>query len=190
MTAVEGRAGDRTMGGRIWRLFNLMTNERWKMKQLFAVALVSLGMLGFGAASAQTVEQKNFHFNKPDGLFNNPRYSHVVRVDKGKLVYLAGEMPLDEKGQLVGKGDFKAQVVRTWDNILLALKSEGLDMSDVIKINSYVVDLPANNAAYREARAPYMKEGVAQPPATSVGVTALAVEGQLLEVEVIAVSRN
>lgn len=160
------------------------------MKQRFAVALVSLGMLALGAASVQAADQKNFHFNKPEGLFNNPRYSHVVKVDKGHLVYLAGEMPLDEKGQLVGKGDFKAQVVRTWDNILLALKSEGLDMSDVIKINSYVVDLPANNAAYREARAPYMKEGVAQPPATSVGVTALAVEGQLLEVEVIAVSRN
>jgi enamine deaminase RidA (YjgF/YER057c/UK114 family) len=183
-------AADDLRTGWIWRLFNLVKNERWKMKQLFAIGLLSMGVLSLGAASVQGAEQKNFHFVKPEGLFNNPRYSHVVTVDKGKLIYLAGEMPLDEKGQLVGKGDFKAQVVRTWDNILLALKAEGLDMSDVIKINSYVVDLPANNAAYREARAPYMKEGVALPAATSIGVTALAVEGQLLEVEVIAVSRH
>lgn len=160
------------------------------MKRTVVTALMSIAAVSFGILCAQSAEGKNFHFVKPQGLFDNPRYSHVVEIDKGKLIYLAGQMPLDEKGQLVGKGDFKAQAVRTWDNIILALKAEGLDLSDVIKVNSYVVDLPANAAAYREARAPYQKEGQALPASTTVGVTALAVEGQMLEVEVIAVSRH
>jgi 2-iminobutanoate/2-iminopropanoate deaminase len=160
------------------------------MKRLAATTFIAIGLLGLGIVGAGSAEEKNFHFLKPEGLLNNPRYSHVVEVDKGKLVYLAGQMPLDEKGQLVGKGDFKSQAVRTWDNILLALKAVGLDVSDIIKINSYVVDLPANTAAYREARTPYLKEGTALPASTVVGVTSLAVEGQLIEVEVIAVSRH
>jgi len=160
------------------------------MKGIAATALISIGMLGLSAICAASADEKNFHFLKPEGLFNNPRYSHVVEVDKGKLIFLAGQMPLDEKGLLVGKGDFKAQATRTWDNVLLALKAEGLDVSDIIKINSFVVDLPANNAAYREARAPYQPQGVPLPASTSVGVTSLAVEGQLIEVEVIAVSRR
>lgn len=160
------------------------------MKRIAATAVISIGVLSLSAICAWSAEEKNFHFLKPEGLFNNPRYSHAVEVDKGKLIFLAGQMPLDEKGQLVGKGDFKAQATRTWDNILLALKAEGLDVSDIIKINSFVVDLPANNAAYREARAPYQPQGVPLPASTSVGVTSLAVEGQLIEVEVIAVSRR
>jgi enamine deaminase RidA (YjgF/YER057c/UK114 family) len=159
------------------------------MKSVTTTLFLSIAILGLGVLGTQSAEVKNFRFLKPQGLFNNPRYSHVVEVDKGKMIYLAGQMPLDEKGQLVGRGDFKAQAVRTWENILLALKAEGLDLSDVIKVNSFVVDLPANNAAYREARAPYQRQDGPLPASTTVGVSSLALGGQLLEVEVIAVSR-
>lgn len=62
------------------------------------------------ATGAQAQEAKTFL--KPDGLLNSPGYSQAVEITKGKLVILAGQMPVDDKGQLVGGGDFKAQATR------------------------------------------------------------------------------
>jgi len=151
-------------------------------------ALALLYVCAAGPAFAQT---KNFHAVKPQGLFDSGRYSHVIEVDKGKLIYIAGQVPADDKGQLVGKGDFKAQAVKTWENVMLALKSVGLDASDVIKINAYVVDLPQNMAGYREARLQFFPQSMAQQPtSTLIGVSSLASEGQLIEVEAVAVTRQ
>jgi len=159
-------------------------------RTISALALLYVGAglcVGSGPAFAQT---KNFHPVKPQGLFDSGRYSHVIEVDKGKLIYIAGQVPADDKGQLIGKGDFKAQAVKTWENVMLALKSVGLDASDVIKINVYVVDLPQNMAGYREARLQFFPQSMPQQPtSTLIGVSSLASEGQLIEVEAIAVTR-
>src|ERR1700733_14054187 len=80
------------------------------------------------ATGAQEQEAKTFR--KPDGLPNSPGCSQAVEITKGKLVILAGQMPVDDKGQLVGGGDFKAQATRAFQNIVLALKAAGLDTSD------------------------------------------------------------
>jgi len=67
----------------------------------------------------------------------------------------------------------------------------GLDASDVIKINVYVVDLPQNMAGYREARLQFFPQSMAQQPtSTLIGVSSLASEGQLIEVEAVAVTRQ
>ena len=39
-------------------------------------------------------------------------YSHVAKVNKGTLVYIAGQVSSDASGKLVGEGDFEAQVER------------------------------------------------------------------------------
>ena len=158
------------------------------MKSIPARAAL-IAVLSVAAAGLAFAQAKNFHVLKPQGLFDNPRFAHVIEVDKGKLIYISGQVPADEKGQLVGRGDFKAQSVKTWENVMLALKAAGLDASDIIKLNAYVVDLPANMAGYREARLQFFPQGAHQPASTLIGVSSLAMEGQMIEVEAIAVTR-
>ena len=141
------------------------------------------------ATGAQAQEAKTFL--KPDGLLNSPGYSQAVEITKGKLVILAGQMPVDDKGQLVGGGDFKAQATRAFQNIVLALKAAGLDTSDIVKLNYFIVgDLQKNLPLLRQALPPFFKPGAPRPAGTVAGVTGLALEGQMIEIDVTAVSRD
>jgi len=126
------------------------------MKRATALVPLSaaLSVLMLCAAHAQTAGDKSFRFLKPDGLLNSPGYSQSVEITGGKLVILAGQMPVDDKGALVGRGDFKAQAVRAFQNITLALKASGLDMSDVVKLNYFIVgDLNQTLPGLRDALA-------------------------------------
>jgi 2-iminobutanoate/2-iminopropanoate deaminase len=136
------------------------------------------------ATGAQAQEAKTFL--KPDGLLNSPGYSQAVEITKGKLVILAGQMPVDDKGQLVGGGDFKAQATRAFQNIVLALKAAGLDTSDYFIVG----DLQKNLPLLRQALPPFFKPGAPRPAGTVAGVTGLALEGQMIEIDVTAVSRD
>jgi enamine deaminase RidA (YjgF/YER057c/UK114 family) len=108
------------------------------------------------------------------------------KITKGKLVILAGQMPVDDKGQLVGGGDFKAQATRAFQNIVLALKAAGLDTSDYFIVG----DLQKNLPLLRQALPPFFKPGAPRPAGTVAGVTGLALEGQMIEIDVTAVSRD
>ena|ERR1700722_9160690 len=136
------------------------------------------------ATGAQAQEAKTFL--KPDGLLNSPGYSQAVEITKGKLVILAGQMPVDDKGQLVGGGDFKAQATRAFQNIVLALKAAGLDTSDYFIVGNLQKNLPL----LRQALPPFFKPGAPRPAGTVAGVTGLALEGQMIEIDVTAVSRD
>ena len=118
---------------------------------------------------------------------STPRgYSHVVEAS-GKMVFVAGQIATDKNGEIVGRGDLKAQTRQVLQNVTDALAAAGATWKDVVKANTYVVNLsPDSLAAIREARADFYP--AENPPAsTLVGVTALAFEGLLIEVEVVAV---
>ena len=154
-----------------------------------SVGVLTLGLLA--APAAQSAEAKNFRSLRPEGLLNSPGYSQAIEIDKGKLVILAGQMPVDDKGALVGRGDFKAQLTQVFENIVLALKSTGLDTSDIVKMNFFVVgNLQQNRSAFGDVLGHYFKPGATPPAGTGMGVTGLALEGQMIEIDVIAVSRE
>ncbi|HMX30461.1 MAG TPA: sulfur transferase domain-containing protein, partial [Blastocatellia bacterium] len=50
-------------------------------------------------------------FINPDGIAKSPYYSHAVAVEGGKTIYISGQVALNAEGQLVGKGDLRAQTV-------------------------------------------------------------------------------
>jgi len=114
-------------------------------------------------------------------------YSHVAKVNKGTLVYIAGQVSADASGKLVGEGDFEAQVEQVFKNLKLALEAAGATMADIVKLNSYLVaevsqdDLPK----MRAIRDRYLNKE--KPPAsTLVVVSRLARPGWLIEIEVVA----
>ena len=79
-----------------------------------------------------------------------------------------------------------AQIRQAASNLKLALEAAGAKPSDIVKSNTYIVNYKQSDyAAMREARAALY--GDATPPAsTLVGVTSLAVEGLMVEMEAIA----
>lgn len=118
---------------------------------------------------------------------STPRgYSHVVEAT-GKMVFVAGQIALDKEGKVVGLGDMKAQTRQVLENVTAALAAAGASWKDVVKANTYVVNLNADSiAAIREVRGDFFP--AENPPAsTLVGVTALAMDGLLIEIEVTAI---
>ncbi len=125
--------------------------------------------------------QKQFVNPKPVG------YSDAVITTGGKAIYVSGQVPVNTEGKVVGKGDLKTQTVQVFDNIAKVLRESGADFSNVIKINTYIVNCqPQDVAVVREVRKSYLSQK--EPPAsTLVGVTSLVDPDYLIEIEVIAV---
>lgn len=111
-------------------------------------------------------------------------YSHVVEVTGGRTLYLAGQVALDPSGNLVGRGDFRAQARQVFENIKSTLAAVGADFSHVVKLNIYLLDR-SNLLALREVRDLYVN--TQSPPAsTLVQVSGLALDGLLVEIEAVA----
>ncbi len=109
-------------------------------------------------------------------------YSHVVRA--GKLVYIAGQVPLDESGNLVGKGDIGAQMELVCLNIQKCLASADASFADVVKITTYMTHRE-DIEAMRPIRIKYF--GNALPSSTLVLISGLANPDFRVEIEAIAV---
>ena len=63
-----------------------------------------------------------------------PSYSHVVTVSgSGKIVYTAGQLARDIDGNCVGKGDMRAQMEQTFQNLDRWLKAAGATWADVVR---------------------------------------------------------
>jgi len=125
---------------------------------------------------------------RPEGLLNNPAYSHVVVASGARTIYVSGQVATDEVGGLVGAGDLGAQTTHVMRNLGKALTAAGATFADVVKITTYVVVYaPEMRPVIAAARSPHFPEG--KPPAsTLVGVQALAAPGWLIEIEAIAVA--
>jgi len=127
-------------------------------------------------------------FINPEGLRRPGAYTPVVTVRGGKLIHVSGQVAVDERGQLVGGNDLKAQTEQVFRNLELALKGAGATFRDVVKINTYVVNYkPEHRATMHELRARYFSKE--NPPAsTLVGVQSLALADYLVEIEAVAVT--
>lgn len=126
-------------------------------------------------------------FLNPNGLSPTFGWSHVVSHIGGKTIYISGQVAVDERGQLVGKGDLRAQAERAWECVGIALKAAGATFRDLVKTNLYVVNYRAEQLPIlREVRAKYVS-GDNPPASTLVGVTALAGADWLIEIEAVAV---
>jgi reactive intermediate/imine deaminase len=124
-------------------------------------------------------------FLSPDTLPRPFGYSQVVDVPAGRIVFLSGQVPLDAAGNLVGEGDFAAQVRQVFENLSAALAAADASWNDVVKLDYFVRDI-GEVAALRTIRDEYVN--TEQPPAsTLVEVGRLFRDEVLVEVEAVAV---
>ena len=114
-------------------------------------------------------------------------YSHVATVSGGTTIYIAGQVSLSADGTVIGRGDFRAQAARSFENLRIVLAAAGATPSDVVSTNMYVVDIsPSKLADLRAVRADFYGAGM-PPTNTLLGVAALALDDLLFEVDAIAV---
>lgn len=108
-------------------------------------------------------------------------YSQAIQA--GKLVFLAGQIPLDPAtGQLI-EGDIAAQTRRAMDNIVAVLEEAGLGPDDVVKTTIYLADM-ADFPAMNEVYGSYFK---GTPPARAAVQVARLPKDARIEIDVIAV---
>lgn len=127
-------------------------------------------------------------FSNPPGLAPPGGYTHVVDVPAGRTLYIAGQVAFDVQGNVVGKGDLRAQTEQVLRNVQTALESAGATFADVVKLNWYVRDA-SQLAIYREVRERFFGSGP-RPASTLVEVKSLIRDDLLLEVEAIAAPRR
>lgn len=117
-------------------------------------------------------------------LPTRPVLSHsadAVRV--GEHVFVAGILPVDADGVLVGPDDVVAQARKVFADLGEILDACGCSFADVAKVGVFLTDVddrPLINPVRREVF------GVVRPASTLVEISGLAVPGAKIEVEAVA----
>jgi enamine deaminase RidA (YjgF/YER057c/UK114 family) len=113
------------------------------------------------------------------GLCPTPGYRYTQRVDDQLLV--AGQVPHDEHGDLVGANEPAAQARQCLDNLRLLLEVHAFEVTDIRQLKIYVVgDSTALSAAW-DAVTAWFDHDV--PPATLLGVSRLGYHDQVVEID-------
>jgi enamine deaminase RidA (YjgF/YER057c/UK114 family) len=68
----------------------------------------------------------------------------VAKVTGGNIVYVAGQAPFDENGQVVGKGDFVAQFAQVIRNLKTAVEAAGGRPGQYAVLTIYITNLQAH----------------------------------------------
>ncbi|MDR2986988.1 MAG: RidA family protein [Nocardiopsaceae bacterium] len=122
----------------------------------------------------------------PSNLATPSTYTHVVVATGSKLIFVAGQEPEDEHGNLVGPGDLAAQARQVFANLGGALAAAGASPVSVARITIFVVGhRPEYLPVIEEARVTLFADH--KPVDTLVGVETLARPEYLIEVDAIAV---
>lgn len=115
------------------------------------------------------------------GLAPTPGYRYADRV--GDELYVAGQVPLDAAGELVGIGDVTAQSHQCLHNLDLVLHTSGFGRADLRRLSIHVVGEHQNLISAWQAMHEAFDGEV--PPATLLGTTCLGYADQLVEIDAV-----
>src|SRR5579859_4978902 len=120
-------------------------------------------------------------------LYSGVPYAYAAVAPPGALVFTAGACPLDDRGDVVGPGDVRAQASLAVANLVTALAEAGTTLADVLKTTVYVASADRSDlvAAWDVVSAAF---GEHDAPSTLLGVTVLGYPDQLVEIEAVAVA--
>lgn len=73
------------------------------------------------------------HIN-PDGMYKSPVFSQgIILPANARLLLIGGQNGVNEKGEIVGKGDVVAQTRQALDNLQMVLAAAGGRLEDLVK---------------------------------------------------------
>jgi enamine deaminase RidA (YjgF/YER057c/UK114 family) len=109
----------------------------------------------------------------------------VQGAKAGEVVFLSGQLGLDEKGTVVGKGSMDAQMRQGYANIAKVLQQFTRTVNDVLEETIYITDMPLDLTTGPKVR----REVYAEHPAvasTLVQIQRLAFADALVEIRSVA----
>jgi len=139
------------------------------------------------AITNHSVLNEAFAYAKPSS------FSRGMRIDLNGITILliSGTASIDEHGESVHIGDFRAQMRRTLANITGLLASEGCTWHDIVRTTCYLRDIERDYEAFNEERTAFYKEQGLEPVPASTGIQAILCRPELLvEIEAIAMFRT
>ncbi len=124
---------------------------------------------------------------RSDSLYKDVPYAYASVAPLGSLIFTAGACPLDDRGEVVGAGDIRAQASLAVANLATALAESGATLADVLKTTVFVASVERADlvSAWEVVSAAF---GAHDAPSTLLGVAVLGYPNQLVEIEAIAVA--
>ena len=110
-------------------------------------------------------------------------YSNCVRVTAGPLLFVAGQVGMDERGAVPESAAAQAELALK--NIATILEANGATLADVVKVTVYVTDMKYLDEITPARLKAFPAEG---PASAIVGVTSLAFPSLKVEIEAVAVA--
>ena len=144
------------------------------MRLLWALAIVSAVLPAGGAAQ----EVERIVPGRWRGTYDNFHYAPAVRV--GNMLYLSGLVGTSRNGP----NDIQAQSRRIFEAMEQVLAEAGANLSDVVELTTYHVDMGETVGGFMEIKDEFILEPY--PTWTAVGVERLFLESALVEVKVVA----
>ena len=109
-------------------------------------------------------------------------YSHAAKA--ADTLYIAGQVAQDVDGNLIGQGDFEAQVRQVYKNLNSIMEEAGGSLQNIVKMTTFLTHYNYIET-YRRVRNEYFAEPC--PPNTLLIIESLALPGYMIEVEAVAV---
>ena len=104
-----------------------------------------------------------------------------------RTLYCSGQTAMNDEGKPEHDGDMAAQVALSLDNLEAVLGAAGMTLANLVRLNVYTTDVDLLFQHYGVLAARLGTARVA-PTTTMLGVTRLAIPGQLVELEGTAVA--
>ena len=157
-------------------------------RPVFLAAAIALSVSFLACATPAATNPSPSVFTNPPGLAKPNGFTHLVEVQPGRLLFVSGQVARDENGNVVGRGDMRAQAEQVFKNIQTVLASRGATLADMVELTCYVKDM-SQIAAYREVRERVLGSNP-RPASTLVEVKGFSSEDFLLEVNAVAAPRH
>ena len=118
-----------------------------------------------------------------DGVHEKSLLSAGYRV--GNIIYISGQVAVDDNRQIVGPGDFPAQVHQTFANIKRILEAAGSGLHKVVHTTTYVTDIETARKDWIALKKEYFT--YPYPAGAFVEISRLGSKEAMIEVDVVAI---
>ncbi len=137
--------------------------------------------------SFNTFSQSTLKLVNPGSVATPKGYSHTAQIDLGNatMLLIAGQVPLDKEGNLVGKDDMTRQTEQVFTNIKNIIEEAGGNMNHLAKITIFIRDVNKIQMV-RDVRDKFVNTKT-PPVSTLVEVSRLYREDVLIEIEATAI---